>query len=115
MQRSVAFHERNAMGVRTLGQEEEGQLEVPMLQAHGKRLLLAALETLGRGWGRQREGPGEQHPLAKVSRAHLRGGGPILPFFFFLIYLFYFWLHWVFIAVRGLLTAVASLVAEHRF
>ena len=31
----------------------------------------------------------------------------------FLIYLFYFWLHWVFIAVRGLLTAVASLVAEH--
>ena len=29
------------------------------------------------------------------------------------IYLFYFWLHRVFIAVRGLLTAVASLVAEH--
>ena len=27
---------------------------------------------------------------------------------------FYFWLGWVFIAVRGLLIAVASLVAEHR-
>ena len=53
-------------------------------------------------------------------------------FFFFSIYLFiYFWLHWVFVAahrffsscgergllfveVRGLLIAVASLVAEHR-
>ena len=32
--------------------------------------------------------------------------------FFFLI-LFYFWLHWVFVAVRGLLIAVASLVEEH--
>ena len=40
---------------------------------------------------------------------------------FILFYLFYFWLHWVFIAarslslvaVRGLLIAVASLVAEH--
>ena len=31
-------------------------------------------------------------------------------FFFFLIY---FWLCWVFAAVRGLLLAVASLVAEH--
>ena len=56
------------------------------------------------------------------------------PFFFFLnliICLFIFWLHWVFVAVRGLslvaasggllfvavrglLIAVASLVAEHR-
>ena len=53
-----------------------------------------------------------------------------LVLFFFLIYLFiYFWLHWVFVAawafpscsergllfvmVRGLLIAVASLVAEH--
>ena len=27
--------------------------------------------------------------------------------------LIYFWLHWVFVAVRGLLIAVASLVAEH--
>ena len=38
-------------------------------------------------------------------------------FFFSIIfkfYLFYFWLHWVFVAVRGLLTAVASLAAEHR-
>ena len=26
----------------------------------------------------------------------------------------YFWLHWVFVAVHRLLTAVASLVAEHR-
>ena len=36
-------------------------------------------------------------------------------FFFklFFIYLF-FWLCWVFVAVRGLLSAVASLVAEHR-
>ena len=25
----------------------------------------------------------------------------------------YFWLNWVFVAVSGLLTAVASLVAEH--
>ena len=30
------------------------------------------------------------------------------------IYLFiYFWLHWVFVAVRGLLIEVASLAAEH--
>ena len=63
-----------------------------------------------------------------MSRA-LAGG-----FFFvsnlFILYLFYFWLHWVFVAarglfsscrerglffvaVRGLLIAVASLVAEH--
>ena len=27
--------------------------------------------------------------------------------------LIYFWLQWVFVAVRGLLIAVASLVAEH--
>ena len=35
--------------------------------------------------------------------------------FFLLIYLFIFkfWLCWVFVAVRGLLIAVASLVAEH--
>ena len=26
----------------------------------------------------------------------------------------YFWLHWVFVAVRGLLIAVACLVAEYR-
>ena len=32
--------------------------------------------------------------------------------FVFLIY-FYFWLRWVFVAVHGLLIAVASLVAEH--
>ena len=33
---------------------------------------------------------------------------------FFKINLFiYFWLHWVFVAVRGLLTAVASLVVDH--
>ena len=29
------------------------------------------------------------------------------------IYLFYLWLRWVFVAVRGLLIAVASLVAGH--
>ena len=40
-------------------------------------------------------------------------------FFFLLFFLnlfiiyFYFWLHWVFVAVCGLLTAVASVVAEH--
>ena len=34
--------------------------------------------------------------------------------FFKLSYLFiYFWLCWVFVAVHGLLIAVASLVAEH--
>ena len=34
---------------------------------------------------------------------------------FFLMYLFiYFWLLWVFVAVRGLLIVVASRVAEHR-
>ena len=41
----------------------------------------------------------------------------IIPFNFFkinFIYLFiYLWLHWVFVAVHGLLIAVASLVAEH--
>ena len=42
------------------------------------------------------------------------------PKFFYLficlfVYLFiYLWLHWVFIAERRLLIAVASLVAEHR-
>ena len=38
-------------------------------------------------------------------------------FFFcfnYLLYLFNFWLHWVFVAVHGLLIAVASLVADHR-
>ena len=29
------------------------------------------------------------------------------------IYTFFFWLHWVLVAVRGLLIVVASLVAEH--
>ena len=33
-----------------------------------------------------------------------------IPFLF--IYL-YFWLHWGFVAVRGLLVVVASIVAEH--
>ena len=32
--------------------------------------------------------------------------------FLIFIYLFKFWLHWVFVAVLGLLIAVASLVAE---
>ena len=32
---------------------------------------------------------------------------------FFLFFIFYFWLRWVLVAVRGLLIAVASLVAEH--
>ena len=43
--------------------------------------------------------------------------------FLFLLLITYFWLHWVFVAVHGLspvaacglLTAVASLGAEHRF
>ena len=34
-------------------------------------------------------------------------------FFFFFFNLFMFWLLWVFLAVHGLLIAVASLVAEH--
>ena len=38
---------------------------------------------------------------------------PGKPLIFYLFYLFYFWLHWVFISVCGLLTSVASLVAEH--
>ena len=45
--------------------------------------------------------------------------GPNFAFFFFFffflnlcIHLFYFWLRWVFVAVRRLLIAVASLVAE---
>ena len=53
----------------------------------------------------------------------------IILFLIYLFYLFYFWLHWVFVVawafsscgeqrllfvmVRGLLIAVASLVAEH--
>ena len=39
----------------------------------------------------------------------------VLFIFYFLIiyYYYYFWLCWVFVAVRGLLIAVASLVAEH--
>ena len=32
----------------------------------------------------------------------------------YLLYLFNFWLHWVFVAVHGLLIAVASLVEDHR-
>ena len=31
----------------------------------------------------------------------------------FLKFIIYFWLHWVFVAVHGLLVAVASPVAEH--
>ena len=37
--------------------------------------------------------------------------------FYFILFFFnrfiYFWLCWVFVAVRGLLIAVASLIAEH--
>ena len=48
-----------------------------------------------------------------IKSEHL--GVAVHPFSFNLLYLFiYFWLCWVFIAVRGLLIAVASLVAEHR-
>ena len=36
-------------------------------------------------------------------------------FYYFIISFIYFWLRWVFIAVHGLLIAVASLVAEHWF
>ena len=32
----------------------------------------------------------------------------VLPLFFLLLNLFYFWLHWVFVAVRGLSLLVAS-------
>ena len=31
----------------------------------------------------------------------------------FILFIFYFWLHWVFVAVHGLRIAVASLIAEH--
>ena len=64
-----------------------------------------------------------------MAAAGAAGAGALLPrhresrasraaqdFFFFnkFIYSFiYFWLHWVFVAVRGLLIVVASLVAEH--
>ena len=34
-------------------------------------------------------------------------------YYFFNLFLIYFWLCWVFIAVCGLLIAVVSLVAEH--
>ena len=37
----------------------------------------------------------------------------LLKSFFKINLLIYFWLHWVFVAVRGLLTAVASLVVDH--
>ena len=53
----------------------------------------------------------------------INGTVPFVAFYFFIIlfYLFYFWLRWIFVAarglslvaVRGLLIAVASLVAEH--
>ena len=62
MQGSVTFRERNISGVCTLGQEDEGHVEVLMLHAHSKRRLLAALETLQQGWGRQREGYSEPRP-----------------------------------------------------
>ena len=61
MQGSVTFRERNTSGLCTLGQEEEGQVEVLMLHAHSERRLLAALETLQQGWGRQ-TGHSEPHP-----------------------------------------------------
>ena len=44
----------------------------------------------------------------------LRQDSPDAHHFFFFNYLFiYFWLHWVFVGLHGLLIAVASLVAEH--
>ena len=71
--------------------------------------------------------------LPEVHRKHLQGAlrqGSACLFFYFFIYTTYFWLCWVFVAVwafsscsergllfivvRGLLIAVASLVAEHR-
>ena len=39
-------------------------------------------------------------------------GAQEILFFFFNLFI-YFWLHWVFVSVRGLLIVVASLVAEH--
>ena len=44
------------------------------------------------------------------------GGSRGSSFFFFNLFILfiYFWLHWVFVAVHGLLIAVASLVREHR-
>ena len=37
----------------------------------------------------------------------------LFSFFFKLNLFIYFWLHWVFVVLRGLLTVVASLVVEH--
>ena len=49
------------------------------------------------------------------SAVFTRVGSPLTDrfFFFFSFLLIYFWLCWVFVAVRGLLIAVASLVVEH--
>lgn len=67
MQRSIAFREGNAMGVCTLGQQKESQLEVFVFQAHDERPLLAVLKTLWQGWGRQkRKGTHELHCCDKV-------------------------------------------------
>lgn len=54
MQRSIAFRERNTVGVCALGQEKKSQLEVLVFQARGERPLPAVLETLRQGWGRKR-------------------------------------------------------------
>ena len=75
--------------------------------------------------------PEEQRPPAEVDGPEgsdtsrpLAGRSPLSPcaelciwkfVFFFYINFIYFWLHWIIVAVRGLLTAVASLVVEHGF
>ena len=63
---------------------------------------------------------GAQGPLTcevTLASSGVFGGTPTAgvsgsTFFFFFNFI-YFWLGWVFVAVRGLLIAVASLVAEH--
>ena len=47
------------------------------------------------------------------ERAQLTDLPLFISFSFYPFIYFYFWLHWIFVAVHGFLTAVASLVAEH--
>ena len=54
-----------------------------------------------------------RQPLAVIARIVDKGWGSLVFCFINLFYLFiYYWLRWVFVAVRGLI-AGASLVAEH--
>ena len=69
--------------------------------------------------GTTKEAPGV------LEQSHVTFSGELCTFFFFFkgtLFIYLFWLCWVFasvrglslVAVRGLLIAVASLVAEHR-